>query len=174
MTDAEYAHRLPGLLPEFLPRPPDGSRPLHRGAQLRFVPRDPHPDKIVVVAPRSSRAAAPRRLLDDELDGLQPAVPGFVVEVAHADQALAVARKQPLRPRHARAQRQSGFHPGSLSALNARAGGPCTLRSGIELLVQNGSERRQHCEYERGAPLAALILAMLSALAPVLYKKFDS
>src|SRR2546429_3945429 len=105
MTDAECAHRLPGHLPEFLPRPPDGARPLHRRAQLRFVPRDPHPDKIVVVTPRSSRAAAPRRFLDDELDSLQPAVPGFVVEVAHADQALAVARDQPFRPRHSGAQR---------------------------------------------------------------------
>src|SRR5204863_6262350 len=59
MTDAECAHRFPGHLPEFLPRPPDGARPLHRGAQIRFVPRDPHPDKIVVVAPRSSRAGGP-------------------------------------------------------------------------------------------------------------------
>src|SRR5439155_23391747 len=59
MTDAECAHRFPGHLPEFLPRPPDGARPLHRGAQLRFVPRDPHPDKIVVVAPRSSSAGGP-------------------------------------------------------------------------------------------------------------------
>src|SRR6266571_2212972 len=114
MTDAEGAHRLPGHLPKFLPRAPDAARPLHRGAQLRFVPRDPHPDKIVVVAPRTPRAAAPRRLLDDELDGLQPAVPGVVVEVAHADEALAVARNQPLRPRHSGAQRQTGFHPRSL------------------------------------------------------------
>src|SRR5438034_7517921 len=128
MTDAEGAHRLPGHLPKFLPRAPDAARLLHRGTQLRFVPRDPHSDKIVVVAPRSSRAAAPRRLLDDELDGLESAVPGVVVEIAHADKALAVARKQSLRPRHAGAQRQSGFHPGSLSALNARAGGTRTIR----------------------------------------------
>src|SRR6267143_5834945 len=142
MTDAECVHRFPGHLPEFLPRPPDGACLLHREAQLRFVPRDPHPDKIVIVAPWTPREAAPRCFLDDELDGLEPAVPGFVVEAAHTDEALAVTRKQPLRPRHAGAQRQSGFHPGSLSALNARAGGPCTLRSGIELLVQNGSEPR--------------------------------
>src|SRR5438552_6911308 len=98
MAEAECAHRLPGHLPEFLPRPPDGARPLHHGAQLRFVLRNPHPDKIVVVAPRTSRAAAPRRLLDDELDGLEPAVPGFVVEVAHADQALAVAQPASSSP----------------------------------------------------------------------------
>src|SRR6267378_8430413 len=92
----------------------------------RFVPRDSHPDKIVIVAPWTPREAVPRRFLDDELDGLESAVPGFVVEVAHADEPLAVARKQPLRSRHSRAQRQSGFHPRSLSALNARAGEPCT------------------------------------------------
>src|SRR3989449_7318997 len=128
MTDAECAHCFPGHLPEFLPRPPDGARPLYRGSQLRFVPRDSHPDKIVIVAPWTPREAVPRCFLDDELDGLESAVPGFVVEVAHADEALAVARNQPLRPRHSGAQRQTGFHPGFPSALNARAGGPWTTR----------------------------------------------
>src|SRR6267378_7409832 len=126
MTDTECAHRFPGHLTEFLPRPPDAACLLHHGAQLRFVPRNSHRDKIVIVAPWTPREAVPRRFLDDELDGLESAVPGLVVEVAHADEALAVTRKQRLRPRHAGAQRQSGFHPRSLSALNARAGEPCT------------------------------------------------
>src|SRR5438552_1648865 len=152
---AECAHRFPGHLPEFLPRPPDGARPFHRGAQLRFAPRDPHPDKIVVVAPRSSRAAAPRRLLDDELDSLQPAVPGFVVEVARADQALAVARDQLFRPRHSgrSVKRVSIRAPFRAERASGRAAdGP---PSGVELLEKNGSERQQRGEYEGGDGRAA-------------------
>src|SRR6266849_9700011 len=100
MTDAEGAHRFPGHLPKLLPRAPDGARLFYRRAQRRFVLLDPHPDEIVIVAPRTPRAPAPRRFLDDELYGLEPAVSGVVVEVAHADEPLAVARKQPLRARH--------------------------------------------------------------------------
>src|SRR5882672_990441 len=156
MTDAECAHCFPGYLPEFLPRPPDGARLLHRGAQLRFVPRNSYPDKIVAVAPRTPRAAVPRCFLDDELDGLEPAVPGVVVEVAHADEPLAVARKQPLRPRHAGAQRQSGFHPRSLSALNARAGEPCTIRQESNFLNRTGARATSMTSMSaaKGAPRA--------------------
>src|SRR6267143_1226407 len=129
---------------------------LHRGAQLRFVPRDSHPDKIVIVAPWTPCEAVPRRFLDDELDGLESAVPGFVVEVAHADEALAVTRKQLLRPRHAGAQRQSGFHPGSLSALNARAGEPCTIRQESNFLNRTGASATSMTSMRaaKGAPRA--------------------
>src|SRR6267378_31930 len=83
-------------------------------------------------------------------------VPGFVVEVAHADEALAVTRKQPLRPRHAGAQRQSGFHPGSLSALNARAGEPRTIRQESNFLNRTGASATSAASMSaaRGAPRA--------------------
>src|SRR3979411_606900 len=110
MTDAECAHGVPGHLPELLPRSPDCACLFHRGAQFRFVPRDPHADDVVIVAPWTPRAAAPRRLLDDEFDRLQPPAADFVVEGAHEKEAPAVACNQPLRARHARTQRQSDFH----------------------------------------------------------------
>src|SRR6266700_1880659 len=79
--------------------------------------------EIVIVAPRTPRAAAPRRFLDDKLDGLQPPTADFVMDAAHADEPLAVARDEPLRARHAGTQRQSDFHR-ALPHLNARAGSP--------------------------------------------------
>ena len=110
MTDAECAYRFPGHFPELLSRAPDRARLFHGRAQFGFVPCDSHADEVVIVATRTPRGTAPRRFLDDELDGLQPPAAGLVLEVAHAHQALAVARDEPLGAGHAGTQGEPGFH----------------------------------------------------------------
>src|SRR5437899_5191533 len=79
----------------------------------------------------------------------------YIGGIRTGDEALAVAGKQPLRPRHTRAQRQSGLHPGSPFRAERAGGRAVHTTSGIELLEQNGSERHQRGEYERGQGCAA-------------------
>ena len=93
--------------------------PLPRTFPKVFAVAAAHADEVVIVAPRTPRPPAPSGFLDDELDGLQPPAAGFVVEVAHAYEARAVASDEPLRPRHAGTQGQPGFHESPFAAQRA-------------------------------------------------------
>ena len=60
MHDAESSHRVPGCLPQLLPRAPDSACFFHGDAQIAPVPIDADSDKIVVVAMWLAGAATTR------------------------------------------------------------------------------------------------------------------
>lgn len=74
MPDAEGSHRVPGYLPQLLPRAPDSACLFHGDAQIGLVPIDADSDQIMVVAMWLAGAAMPRlnREAKDVLDRQVP------------------------------------------------------------------------------------------------------
>jgi hypothetical protein len=59
--------------------------------KLGLRPGDAHRHDLVVAPPQVARARPPGDALDHQLDGLEAAAVLFVVQVAHANQSVAVA-----------------------------------------------------------------------------------
>ena len=70
LPDAEGSHRVPGYLPQLLPRAPNSACLFHGDAQIGMVLIDADSDKIMVVAIWLAGAATPRlnREAKDVLD----------------------------------------------------------------------------------------------------------
>src|SRR5512134_1998097 len=78
-------------LPKPLRLSPDRPQSLRALPQVRFVEGDAHVDDVVVLPPWLAPARRPRHGLDHELHGLQAPACAGIVDVAHADEALAIA-----------------------------------------------------------------------------------
>lgn len=108
--DAEALGIEPRDFPELLGRALDRAETLGALAQVGFVKGDAHGDDLVVAPARGTGARAPGNGLNDQLYGLEAPAGGGVVEVAHAHEALAIAREQLLGAALAGAKREARLH----------------------------------------------------------------
>src|SRR5882672_2915256 len=98
---------------------PHGAEALGALPKLGFVKCDLQGDDLVVTPAGPARARLPGNRFDDELDGLQPPAGLLVVEIAHANRALAEALDK-LGAALSRAQRETRLHAGVTAARRAR------------------------------------------------------
>src|SRR5882762_5960669 len=119
ICDSQALRVSPGQLPQLLRRAPHGAEALGALPKLGFVKCDLHGDDLVVAPAGPARARLPGNRFDDELDGLQPPAGLLVVEIAHANQALAEALDKLLGAALPRAQRETRLHAGVTAAPRA-------------------------------------------------------
>jgi len=117
------------------------------------MPRDAHSHDVLVAPACAPCARFPWNRLDDELDGLQAPPRGPIVEVAHADEPLAVAIGELLRPGLPRAQREARFqvrlNAQGIAALTvAREAAPAGISTAV--LLSPPREPPIHALVEKG------------------------
>ena len=85
------AHGSPFDFPQAVAWPPDGAGGFDGGSGFDVVPGNAHGHEVVVLDSGAPRLSMPGGLVDDEFDGFVSFARHFVVEVADAHEALAVA-----------------------------------------------------------------------------------
>ena len=85
-------------------------------------------DDVVVLAPALARAGLPWNRLDDELDSLEAPARGSVVDVAHADESLAVTLHELAGAGLTGSEGEAGFH----ATDNVRRGTALTRASAMQ------------------------------------------
>src|SRR6266513_4476102 len=83
-----------------------------RAPEARFREMRPARRRSRLAPAGPARAQLPGNRFDDELDGLQPLAGLLVVEIAHANQALAEALTKLLGAALSRAERETRLHAG--------------------------------------------------------------
>src|SRR5687767_5247825 len=96
--DAEALGIEPAHFPESLLRTPDGAEALGALAQIGLGVGDAHDDHFLIPAARGADTRLPGHGVDDQFDCLVAPAGAGVVEVAHAEEAVAVALGVLLRP----------------------------------------------------------------------------
>ena len=84
VSDAEFAHGVPGEFPEFLRRTPDTAQRLRAGAEFGLVKVDADGDDVIRSAAQAPRSRRPGLRLDDQLDGLVAPSGGGMRELAQS------------------------------------------------------------------------------------------